>query len=179
MKKMKKLMQSDLPKLVGFVGRSESGKTTLLTNLIPRFKALGLTVGTIKNTHHDVEFDQPGKDSWKYAQAGSDRVLVHSGTKLAVFGEAPPATSVITLVREWFAGFDLVIFEGFKNEACFKIEVCRSATGKAPLYEDPAYQIQAVVSDRPPSCALPYFGFEEEERLIVWICQRLQIEHHR
>ena len=86
MKKSKKPSDQP-PSLVSFVGRSNSGKTTLLTKLIPKFKQLGLTVGTIKNTHHDVEFDKPGKDSWQYSQSGSDRVLVSSGKKLAVFSE--------------------------------------------------------------------------------------------
>ena len=37
-------------KYVSFVGRSNSGKTTLITRLIPVFRACNLKVGTIKNT---------------------------------------------------------------------------------------------------------------------------------
>jgi molybdopterin-guanine dinucleotide biosynthesis protein B len=172
---MKNPSQPNPPKLVSFVGRSNSGKTTLVTSLIPRFKELGLTIGTIKNTHHDVEFDNPGKDSWKYAQSGSDRVLVSSGKKLAVYSDAPADKTLKSLVADWFDGFDLVISEGFKNEDCFKIEVFRSETGKTPLYQDPTYQIQAVISDIPPTRNLPYFEFQESDRLIAWICQKLQI----
>ena len=175
MKKSKK--PSDLsPPLVCFVGRSGSGKTTLLTRLIPKFKELGLTVGTIKNTHHDVEFDKPGKDSWQYSQSGSDRVLVSSGKKLAVFSESESVQPLQKLVSQWFSGFDLVISEGFKNEDCFKIEVCRKANDKSPLHEDPTYHINAVVGDIPPRTSIPFFDFSELDALIRWICEALQLD---
>ena len=164
------------PPFVCFVGRSNSGKTTLLTKLIPKFKAMGITIGTIKNTHHDVEFDKPGKDSWQYSQAGSDRVLVSSGKKLAVFSEADTAPPLRQLVADWFQGFDLVISEGFKNEDCFKIEVCRSANDKTPLHLDPAFRIDAVVGDIAPPPEIPFFSFSELDQLISWICQRLDLD---
>lgn len=165
-----------LPKIVSFVGRSNSGKTTLLTQLIPKFDQLGLQFGMIKNTHHKVEFDQPGKDSWKYAQSGCQRVLVSSGQKLAVFSSQTKPPTLQELSKQWFQGFDLVISEGFKNEECFKIEVIRRENQKSPLYTDPGYQIDGVVGDCPPSSDLPYFTFDQLDDLVQWICRSLNLK---
>ncbi len=176
MKKSKQRAESS-PRLVSFVGRSNSGKTTLLINLIPKFRELDLKIGTIKNTHHKVDFDDEGKDSWRHARAGSSRVLVTSGKKMAVFSDLEEFQPVTDLAESWFRGYDLVLSEGFKNEDCFKIEVCRKATGKTPLYLDPVYKIDAVVGDLPPETDLPFFPFEALDDIVAFIVFSLQISH--
>lgn len=173
--KSNRIQPNSPPKLISFVGRSNSGKTTLLTKLIPKFIQLGLKVGTIKNTHHKVEFDKPGKDSWKYAQSGSQRVLVSSGKKLAVFIEQEEEVPLKKLAEDWFFGMDLVISEGFKNEDCFKIEVIRSENNKSPLFVESSYAINAIISDIPQNTNLPYFNFNELDKLVSWICKQLKL----
>ncbi len=56
--------------LLGFAAYSGTGKTTLLTRLIPLLKAQGLRVGVIKHAHHKVDVDKPGKDSYELRKAG-------------------------------------------------------------------------------------------------------------
>ncbi len=163
------------PKLVSLVGRSNSGKTTLITRLIALFSQLGLNVGTIKNTHHQVEFDHPGKDSWKHQQAGSSQVLLISNSKLALYSDVNPEQSLSETVERWFPDFDIVISEGFKNEDCLKIEVFRQANRKTPLYLDPAYDIQAIVCDTPPDVPLPHFHPDDIRGIHEWICDKLQL----
>lgn len=63
------------PAIVSFVGKSNSGKTTLIERLIPQLIALGLRVGAIKHDAHDFEIDYPGKDSWRHGRAGGLRTL--------------------------------------------------------------------------------------------------------
>ena len=72
------------PTVVALRGHSGSGKTTLITRLIPRLQALGLSVSTIKQTHHDIQLDTEGKDTWKHAQAGAELVVL-SSTKETTF----------------------------------------------------------------------------------------------
>ncbi|MCP4753361.1 MAG: molybdopterin-guanine dinucleotide biosynthesis protein B [Proteobacteria bacterium] len=163
------------PKLISFVGRSDSGKTTLLTRLIPLFSELGLKTGTVKHTHHQVEFDQPGKDSWKHRQAGSSRVLLLNDAKLALFADLAAQPSLREIANEWFADFDLVVSEGYKNEECLKIEVYRQANRKPPLYPNPAFDIQALVSDASPSIPLPHFGLDDAQGVFQWICRQLKL----
>ncbi len=59
------------PALVAVVGKSDSGKTTLIEKLVPELVKLGLRVGTVKHDAHSFEIDHPGKDSWRHGQAGA------------------------------------------------------------------------------------------------------------
>src|SRR3989304_4479684 len=72
--------------LITIIGKSRAGKTTLMENLITELKRRGYRVGTIK--HHSppgFEIDQPGKDSWRHAQAGSDHVVIASPDRIASY----------------------------------------------------------------------------------------------
>ena len=153
------------PHVISFVGRSNSGKTTLIAKLIPILLEKNLKVGSIKHTHHQAEFDKEGKDSWIHRQAGSQQVLLISDTQLAMYAHRPPDLSLKTAVDKWFSDFDVVISEGFKNEPGLKIEVFRHDSGKTPLYQEPAFGIDALVSDYNPDLGIPFFGFEDIEIL--------------
>ena len=59
---------------VAFVGGHDSGKTTVLVELVPRLLARGLRVGTIKHTTRDVEDDVAGKDSQRHGTAAGAAV---------------------------------------------------------------------------------------------------------
>src|SRR4030065_2932382 len=72
--------------LVTIIGVSKAGKTTLREKLIPELKRRGFRVGTIKHhSHPGFEIDQPGKDSWRHAQAGSDHVVIASPDRIASY----------------------------------------------------------------------------------------------
>ncbi|MDZ4230336.1 MAG: molybdopterin-guanine dinucleotide biosynthesis protein B, partial [Dehalococcoidales bacterium] len=73
-----------MTKVVSFVGYSNSGKTTLLEKVINELKGRGYRVGVIKHTSKACEIDIPGKDTWRYAQAGSNIVVLSSQTQMAV-----------------------------------------------------------------------------------------------
>ncbi len=64
------MLNAQIP-VLGFVAASGTGKTTLLTQLIPILKQNGLRIGLIKHSHHDFEIDQPGKDSFRLRKAGA------------------------------------------------------------------------------------------------------------
>jgi len=66
------------PPIVSFVGNSGAGKTTLLEKVVRELKGRGYKVAVIKHSHHDFQIDQEGKDSWRFAQAGSDCVVISS-----------------------------------------------------------------------------------------------------
>ncbi len=144
-------LESPVP-VVGFVAWSGTGKTTLLEQLVPELRALGVRVAAIKHAHHQLTLDTPGKDSWRLRQAGAQEVLVASAERFGLFSErAAPGEepSLAELLPRLDLGHcDLVLVEGFKHEPIPKIELHRPALGKPPLYPDDP-RIFAVASDLP------------------------------
>ncbi len=142
-------------KVIGLAGWSGAGKTTLVSRLIPYFVAEGLRVSTIKHAHHSFDVDVPGKDSWMHRQSGATEVLVSSDQRWALMHElrGAPEPRLPELLAK-LSSVDLVIVEGFKSDAHRKIEVFRSANGKALLFpEDPG--IVGIVTDVPVETRLP------------------------
>jgi molybdopterin-guanine dinucleotide biosynthesis protein B len=164
-------MERGAKRVFGVAGFSGAGKTTLLEKLIARFVAQGLTVAVIKQTHHDFDLDQPGKDSWRHRAAGASEVLLASDRRWALMHElrglAPPA------LREQVARLspcDLVLLEGYKREPVPKLEVHRPALGAPLLYaEDP--HILALASDEPVTTTLPWFALNDVPAIADFILQ--------
>jgi molybdopterin-guanine dinucleotide biosynthesis adapter protein len=146
--------------IVSFVAAcSNSGKTTLIEKIIPLLKARGLRVAVVKHAHAGFEIDRPGKDSWRFREAGADAVMVIGPDKLALTKTltAEPLAELELLVRD----VDIVIQEGFKKTAKNKIEVFRTGiSGEQPLcMTDPS--ILALVSDAPFATAIPRFDIND------------------
>ncbi len=135
--------------ILGFAAFSGTGKTTLLTQLIPVLKARGLRIGLIKHSHHNIQIDQPGKDSFRLREAGASPVMLVSSHRRAViteFAEAHEPDLNEELLAFDQSELDLILVEGFK-QACFpKIELHRPALGKPLLYPSDS-EIIAVASD--------------------------------
>lgn len=145
-------------KRVHIVGRKNSGKTTLVVELIESLTAAGYRVGTIKHTHHHHELDTPGKDSHRHGEAGSAVVGILSPGKTAVFqrcdDDSRRDASRYTEMAPMFAGCDLVLVEGDLQTRAAKIEVWCSGSSRLPIAAtDPS--ILAVVSDDAPQVSVP------------------------
>jgi len=140
-------------RVLGIVGWSGSGKTTLMDALIPRLRAAGLSVSTVKHAHHGFDLDRPGKDTHRHREAGATEVLVMTGRRWALLHEirdSEPEPAFADLLAR-MSPVDLVLVEGFKSHPFAKIEVHRPALGKPPLWPDDP-QVVAVASD---AAALP------------------------
>ncbi len=104
--------------------RSGTGKTTLLKKLIPALCAAGLRPGLIKHTHHNMDVDRPGKDSYELRKAGAAQTIVASSQRWALMTETPDQEEVdlARLVSRMDASkLDLVLVEGFKHEPVAKL----------------------------------------------------------
>ncbi len=161
-------------KALGIAGYSGSGKTTLIEQLLPRLGAAGLVVSVIKQSHHDLEVDVPGKDSWRHRQAGAREVLLASPRRWMLVhelaGAAEPALDE-HLAR--FSACDLVLVEGFKHAVLPKIEVWRTVNGKPWLHPGDTHFI-AVAADTPPPGALRYFSLTDVEAIAAFVLEWTQ-----
>jgi molybdopterin molybdotransferase len=132
--------------IVSVVGRSESGKTMLVEQLIAEFKRRGYKIAALKHSHCGViEVDQPGKDTWKFAQAGSDAVCISSPRKLALIKKSDHDLRIDEVLPIIGSEFDLVLVEGFKKSDLPKIEVHRKELGDDLLCSPE--ELLAIVTD--------------------------------
>ncbi len=138
------------PPVIGVCAWSGSGKTTLLTEVIPRLKTAGLNLTVIKHGHHQIELDSPGKDTYRFREAGADQVLLASRKRIAIMQECktqrePELVDVLRFINRDCA--DLVLVEGFKHTAIPKIEVYRPSVGKPLLYPNDNTVIALATDD--------------------------------
>jgi molybdopterin-guanine dinucleotide biosynthesis protein B len=144
--------------VVSVVGRSNVGKTTFIEKLIRELKQRGYSVGTIKHYRHEFDIDQPGKDSWRHAQAGSDAAVIASPTKLALVRRLEREQTLDEIAAA-MPKVDIIITEGYKHEGKPKIEVFRRAA-VSELVSDPS-ELLALVTDQPLELSVPQFDLED------------------
>jgi molybdopterin molybdotransferase len=131
--------------IVSIVGKSQSGKTVLMEQLIAEFKKRGCKVAALKHSRGGMEIDHPGKDSWKFAQAGSDAVCVSSPDKLAFIKRLDHDLNIEEIMPILGSEFDLVLVEGFRKSKIPKIEVHRKELGDDLLCSPE--ELSAIVTD--------------------------------
>jgi molybdopterin-guanine dinucleotide biosynthesis protein B len=139
--------------ILSIVGRSNSGKTTLIERLIPELVKAGYRVATVKHAGHGFDLDTEGKDSWRHKRAGAGTVIVVSKGSLAVFADVSDGIKVEEL-RDRFVDrdYDLILAEGWRSEGYPKIVVVRDQIGEVPVSLD---GLIAVVSDKPTALQVP------------------------
>ena len=124
--------------ILGFAAWSGTGKTTLLSQLIPILKSAGLRIALIKHAHHSFDIDHPGKDSHTLRKAGADEIVIASRHRIACVRETPANqaepefTDSLSLLQA--DKLDLVLVEGYKMADIPKIELHRQCLGRAFMY---------------------------------------------
>ena len=163
---------TDPGRVLGVVGWSGSGKTSLLEELIKRLAEQGLRINVVKHSHHDVELEPPRKDSARLRMAGAAEVMLASPYRVAILrelrGAAEPSLAE-HLVR--LAPADLTLVEGYKWERMPKLEVFRPSLGKPALYPEDS-DIRAVVSDapRPGGEGGPaWLDLNDPDQVLAWL----------
>ncbi len=148
--------------IISVVGRSESGKTTLLEGLITELKRRGHKVAVIKHSAEDGAVDTVNKDTWRFTRAGSQVSAISSGHNLGIFKRlehdvGPQELS--PLVTEC----DLILTEGFKRSSYPKIEVHRREQGSEMV--SPPEQLLGVVTDESLEVGVPQFARDETDKI--------------
>ena len=121
---------------VSFVGRHNSGKTTLVTAVISALMRRGVDVGSVKHHgHRGFEIDVPGKDSWRHREAGASEVAVCSPDKFALVRSLDRQLEADEIVAQ-MAPHDVVLVEGYRHSGLPSIEIMRSGNERDRVAAD-------------------------------------------
>ncbi|CAI1987585.1 molybdopterin-guanine dinucleotide biosynthesis protein MobB [Serratia proteamaculans] len=169
-------MNNALPPLLAIAAYSGTGKTTLLKQLIPLLKQRHIHVGLIKHTHHDVDVDTPGKDSYELRKAGADQTLVASDRRWALMTETPeqqPLDLQYLASRFDRSKVDVILVEGFKHEPVSKIILYREDIGR-PLEDMLDEFVIAVASDQSITVKARSLDLNQPESIADFIVEWLK-----
>jgi len=147
-----------MPPVVSIVGKSKSGKTAFIEKLVKELKSRGYRVATIKHTPKGMTFDEPGRDSWRHIQAGSEATAIASPDKIVLIKPIAQALTLDEIVRFFGEDYDIILAEGFKQGNAPKIEVHRREVG--PLLSSIKKRI-AIVTDEPLETRIRQFSWQD------------------
>lgn len=160
------------PSVISIVGHSGSGKTTLIEQLIPALTRHGLRVATLKNAHHNVQLDTPGKDSWRYTQAGAARSLLVTQSGVQMVDTKVEDRSPQALAQQFMAGMDVVLAEGFSHAPGPKIEVLRRACATTPRCSVEEGVVALVTDVAEAHSQLPHLALDDIEGVAAFILKQ-------
>ena len=147
-----------MPPIVSIVGKSKSGKTTLMEGLIRELKSRGYRVGTIKHTPQGMTFDEPDKDSWRHIQAGSEATAISSPDRVVLIKPVAQVLTLDEIARLVGEDCDIILAEGFKQDNAPKIEVHRREVGP-PL--SAVKKLIAMATDEPLETKVRQFSLQD------------------
>ncbi len=154
-------------RIITIVGKSNSGKTTLLEKVIALLTDKGYKIGSVKHAHDGFEMDKEGKDSWRHRKAGASATLVITENKIAMVKD--DTTSYIEKMQSYLSDMDIILAEGFKKQNLPKIEVFRTkSVHKEPLCMNDENLI-AFVTDSDYKPDVPIFGLEDINQIANFI----------
>jgi molybdopterin-guanine dinucleotide biosynthesis adapter protein len=165
-----------IPQIFLFSGNSETGKTRMITNLIPLLHKDGYKVGVTKSRQEKFDLDREGKDSWKYNEAGADGILLYSPEQTTLFTPSH-VSSLKDLVEKYFFDYDIVLAEGFSKEA----EINKIAFLRQGISENlklPIDNLVAVVSDFPYTANVPVFHPDQIQEIFSFVKVMIFEERH-
>lgn len=167
------MQPTNLP-LITIIGKSGAGKTTLLEKLVRELSARGYRLATVKHhSHAGFEIDTPGKDSWRFAQAGARQVVIAAPDKFATYRKLARELSLDEIAQE-MREVDLILAEGYKRAEKPSIEVLRAANNRELIGS--AQQRIALASDLPLEAGVPWFHLDDVQGIADFIVERFLTE---
>ena len=165
-------MTGALIPVISIVGRSKTGKTTLIEKVIPLLTGVGIRVATAKHHHYDFEIDVPGKDTYRHKKAGARTVIISAPGKIAVVKDTDGDLPLDEIRAKYMDGVDLLIAEGYKKEKIPKIEVFPKREEIDPVCIDDT-NLLAIVTDIPFGFRVPVFQRDDVDAVAGFIIAKL------
>lgn len=100
--------------IISIAGKKNTGKTSLTVKIIKALTKRGYKVATVKHTHHNMEIDKEGTDTWKHEKAGSQLVVGIGNTVFFNVKQEMELERILFLIK-MMDDVDFVVIEGFKN----------------------------------------------------------------
>jgi molybdopterin-guanine dinucleotide biosynthesis protein B len=158
--------------IVSIVGKSDSGKTTLIEKLVPELVRRGYRVATVKHDVHGFDVDREGKDSWRHKKAGAHTVVISSPAKVAVIRDVDHDAELAEIRDRYIQDVDIILSEGFKRNNQPKIEVSRKEMHHELLCtrED---HLLAIASNQSFDIGVPCFDINDAPGLVSLIEEKI------
>ncbi len=162
--------------LLAISGYSGTGKTTLLKKLIPCLLKKNIRPGVIKHTHHNIDIDKPGKDSYELRQVGAIQTMLACDNRWALMTETTFSSDFDYLANQFDPEkIDILLVEGFKQEPINKIAVYRQAINR-PVNSLLDNYVIALVCDQPENVDIKQFNINDinaiVDFIITWLNQQ-------
>lgn len=154
--------------IVSIVGKSNSGKTTLMEKIISELVGRGYRVATIKHNRHGFNIDHEGKDSYRHKKAGAHTTVVSSPYQLALIQDVDHDYSFEEIRDNFIRDADIILTEGFKVNDYPKIEVYRSEL-KRELISTKEDNLIAVATDIKLDMDVPCFDINDAKAISDFI----------
>lgn len=146
--------------IISIVGKSNSGKTTLVEKLIPELIKRGYRVATIKHNKHGFDIDHEGKDSWRHKKAGASTTVIACPMRVALIEDIDRDYSLGEIRDTYIKDADVILAEGYKGNPFPKIEVFRSEL-KRELLCGKEDNLLALASDKKLDVGVPCFDIND------------------
>ncbi|MCP1309471.1 molybdopterin-guanine dinucleotide biosynthesis protein B [Paenibacillus tyrfis] len=157
--------------IIGFAGYSDSGKTTMVSLLVPYFEERGIKVAVIKHDAHGHYKEAPAADSTLFIQSGASASVVLSPDAVRIY-ERKTVTLQETIKR-LKGSCELILIEGFKRESHDKIAVFRTEEQARIVQELAVPPIACIAADRKLAGAaapgIPFFSMDAVESIAEFI----------
>lgn len=159
-----------MPHIISIVGKSKTGKTTLIEKLIAALKQRGYKIGTVKNTFHKVELDKPGTDTWRHIKAGSEATVLNSADSIMMIKVKGQENNLSEIIKLFDNGYDIIIIEGLKESDLPKIEVHRKEKG--PLLTN-LTNVIGIATDEKLNISIPQFNLNDINSITQFIQDKI------
>jgi molybdopterin-guanine dinucleotide biosynthesis protein B len=157
--------------VVSIVGKSNTGKTTLIEKILPELTMRGYRVATIKHDVHGFEIDHKGKDSWRHKKAGASMTVLSSPWQVAVVEDVGKDLNIDELRNIYIRNVDIILTEGYKINPHPKIEVFRADFGGDIISRNDE-KLMAVVGGQPLDVSVPCFDSNDAKSIVDLIESR-------
>jgi len=156
-------------KVFSVIGKSKSGKTTTIENIIKELKRRSYTVGSIKEIHYEkFTIDQEGTNTYRHRKAGSDLVTARGYYETDIL--FPRSLDINEILK--FYSQDYVIMEGVVDYNC-PIILCVNKKedieeNRSKEYFERIFLISGVISNKTGECdGIPVINSKNNVKKLV------------